>query len=33
MILMGWALLKLAPKTVVVVPAPAVTEVREDPVA
>ena len=32
-ILMGWALLKLAPKTVVVVPAPAVTEVREDPVA
>lgn len=33
MILMGWALLKLAPKTVVVVPATATTKVREDPVA
>lgn len=33
MILMGWALLKLAPKTVVVVPAPVATKVREDPVA
>ena len=33
MILLGWALLKLAPKTVVVVPATATTKVREDPVA